>query len=164
MNCINDNDASKTISIELPTSTTILYFVQFVGKYWCRANMQPVHMFSDDEWASVHRVKFSAPMPSLRTLRIDFENLTNLLYWFELDKLPALDALYIQSTTTTRSALPAELRSHRSSAELCDEVRFLLHALEWRQFHGVVLDLCLALAPLRLPPYVVLWILDWLPY
>jgi hypothetical protein len=29
--------------------------------------------------------------------------------------------------------------------------------------HRFVLDKCLALAPLRLPAYVILWILDWLP-
>jgi len=36
-------------------------------------------------------------------------------------------------------------------------------ALIWRNVHCRVLDVCLALAPLSLPTYVVLEIVDWLP-
>jgi hypothetical protein len=35
--------------------------------------------------------------------------------------------------------------------------------MRWKNVHRIVLQHCLTLRPLRLPPYVLLWILDWLP-
>lgn len=32
-----------------------------------------------------------------------------------------------------------------------------------RYAHADIINICLALAPLDLPPYVLLWIMDWLP-
>ena len=36
-------------------------------------------------------------------------------------------------------------------------------ALLWENFHPRLLDICVVLAPIRLPPYVLLEIVDWLP-
>ena len=33
--------------------------------------------------------------------------------------------------------------------------------MQFAQSH--IVDICLALSPLELPPYVLLWIIDWLP-
>ena len=38
-----------------------------------------------------------------------------------------------------------------------------LQALAWRLIQPRLLDICIAFAPLRLPPYVLLEICDWLP-
>jgi len=35
--------------------------------------------------------------------------------------------------------------------------------LKWKFVHAYLLDICVALAPVRLPPYVLLEIFDWLP-
>lgn len=34
----------------------------------------------------------------------------------------------------------------------------------WKYQHDVLLDICIALANLELPPYVILWIVDFLEY
>ena len=39
----------------------------------------------------------------------------------------------------------------------------LLQAVHWRRVHPMLLDICLAFAPMRLPAYVLMWIIDWLP-
>jgi hypothetical protein len=36
-------------------------------------------------------------------------------------------------------------------------------ALLWPRVHPILLDICIAFAPMRLPPYVLLEICDWLP-
>ena len=38
-----------------------------------------------------------------------------------------------------------------------------MQALRWRPVRRMLLGICLALAPLFLPPYVLLEICDWLP-
>jgi hypothetical protein len=47
----------------------------------------------------------------------------------------------------------------------CDIMRYLQRNkdMQWKNVHKLVLDACIALQPLWLSPYVVLWILDWLP-
>ena len=46
----------------------------------------------------------------------------------------------------------------------CDEcVRARTQALRWRVVRRRLLDICIAMAPLRLPPYVLLEIVDMLP-
>jgi len=35
--------------------------------------------------------------------------------------------------------------------------------LQWSLIHPYLLDLCIVFAPVRLPPYVMLEIVDWLP-
>ena len=37
-------------------------------------------------------------------------------------------------------------------------------SVEWRKVHAVLLDAYIALSALQLPPYVMLWIVDWLPH
>ena len=37
-------------------------------------------------------------------------------------------------------------------------------SLRWRTVHPWLLDTCLAMSPLELPPYVLLWIVDWIPF
>jgi hypothetical protein len=39
----------------------------------------------------------------------------------------------------------------------------VLQRLQWRVVHPQLLDICMAFAPLHLPPYVVLEVFDWLP-
>ena len=36
-------------------------------------------------------------------------------------------------------------------------------ALTWHRIHPIVLDVCIAFAPMRLPPYVLLEVIDFLP-
>ena len=33
----------------------------------------------------------------------------------------------------------------------------------WSKMRHIVIDICIALASLRLPPYIVLWIIDQIP-
>ena len=53
----------------------------------------------------------------------------------------------------------------------CREVSLLFIAmckrnfeLEWRKVQPLIVDICIGLAPLNLPIYVLLWIIDWLPH
>lgn len=36
--------------------------------------------------------------------------------------------------------------------------------IQWTHVHAVLLDICIAMSVLRLPPYVMLWIIDWVPH
>jgi len=50
----------------------------------------------------------------------------------------------------------------RSSSEF-DKFSIRNSMLQWSNVHYRLRDLCIALAPLRLPSYVILWVFDWLP-
>ena len=41
---------------------------------------------------------------------------------------------------------------------------FLLQSLQWPVIHALILDIVIAMSPLNLPAYILLWIIDWFPY
>ena len=41
--------------------------------------------------------------------------------------------------------------------------KIYIRSIRWKTVHGQVVDFCLAIMPLNLPPYVMLEIFDWLP-
>lgn len=45
-----------------------------------------------------------------------------------------------------------------------NSIRERNRSLQWRLVQPKILDICVAMAPLQLPPYVLLWIIDWLPF
>lgn len=59
--------------------------------------------------------------------------------------------------------MPVELRN-LGATDLVPTARKLLPKLRRASFHRILLDVCIALAPLQIPAYVLLHIVDWLPF
>jgi hypothetical protein len=76
--------------------------------------------------------------------------------WSPLDEMTGANWLYIASRAH-RNDVAFEINRQYS--------RWSAHyrASMWCNLHDRLLELCFALAPLRLSPYELLWILDWLP-
>ena len=68
----------------------------------------------------------------------------------------------IRAMLREQQARSFEERDDRRRAELC-RVRAELGVHLMRYAQADIVSICIALAPLELPPYVLLWILDWLP-
>jgi hypothetical protein len=76
----------------------------------------------------------------------------------------------IEETTLTRFNEIFERNRVMQNDFLFDYINFsliitvLIQSLRWKNVHRIILNICIAMWQLQLPNYVLLEIIDWLPY
>ncbi len=143
----------------------------------CNAGFSPLHAAS--------RSNGCAAIESLFAFGADLDMLSNI------QSTPIMAAVYLEQTDAVRTflrlgadtgkqsihyyrvdqtqnvAIQQLLKKHKIDekeiASTRASIKRKVFSQVFRRYHVEILDICIALAESNLPPYVLLWIVDWLP-